>query len=132
MVTDALAVHTLPVTDALSSASLDTAVLAAEVWEAHTLSVYAVALVAAVARALLLAAVVPREALVAHTLPVHASSIVVAFVWAGGHRAVWAFPARVAEAAAGVLLVCAVATAVCGHAWGEKHTRPDSWPNHIK
>lgn len=66
-----------------------------------------------------LAAVVSCVALMAHTLPIHTSAVVIALVGAGGHRTIWAFPSRVTEAAAGVVLVGTMATTACVHSLRE-------------
>lgn len=95
---------------------MDAASLAGEVRETHTSAVHTLSLVIAVVRARLLAAVVSREALLAHALPIHASAVVIALIRAGRDGTIGAFPAGVTEAAAGVGLVGAVATAACVHA----------------
>lgn len=107
-------------TDAVVGTLLGAAIVPCEVGEAHAPAVHAVPLVAAVSRTRRPAAVVPRVASVTHALAVHAPAVVVALVGTGGHRAVEAFPPRVAHAAAGVVLVHTVATAACVQASAEK------------
>lgn len=119
-IADALAVHAPAMTGAVIGTLLNAAVVPGEVWEAHAPSVHTVSLVAAVTRTRHLAAVVPCVALVTHTLAVHASTVVVALVRTGGHRAIRAFPPRVAKTAAGFMLVHTVATAARVQASTEK------------
>ena len=88
--------------------------------ETQTLSIYTLSLIIAVIGTRQLAAVVSRVALMAHALPVHTSSIVVALIRAGGHRAIRALPAWVADTAADVLLVESMPTTACVHSWGKK------------
>lgn len=119
-IADASAVHTQAMTDAVVGTLLGAAVVPREVGEAHAPAVHAVPLVAAVSRTRHPAAVVPRVALVTHTLAIHTPAVVIALVGTGGHRAVEAFPPRVAHAAAGFMLVHTVATAACVQASAEK------------
>lgn len=119
-IADALAVHAPAVTDTVVGTLLGAAVVPCEVGETHAPSVHAVPLVAAVAWTRHLAAVVPRVALVTHTSAVHTPAVVVALVRTGGHRAVRAFPPRVAHTAAGFMLVHTVATAARVQASTEK------------
>ncbi|TNN45352.1 hypothetical protein EYF80_044456 [Liparis tanakae] len=128
LLTDALAVHTLAVPDAVAGTLLHAAILAGEVRETHASPVHAPALVVAVVRTRGAAAARPRVALVAHARPVHTAAVVVALVGAGGGGAVGAFPSRVAEAAAGVRLVGAVAAAAGVHALRKRRVTSSSRP----
>jgi len=114
--TEALAIHTLSVTDAVAGTLLDAAILAGEVRETRAFPIHTPSLVVAVVWTHGMAAVLSRVALVAHTLPIHTAAVVVALVRAGRGGAIGAFPPWVTEAAAGVRLEGTMATAACVHA----------------
>lgn len=111
--TDALPVHTLPIVGAVIRTLRGVAAFPSKVWEAHAFSFNTLSLIVAVVGTHQLVAVFSCVALIAHTFPIHTPTVVVALIRAGGHRAIWAFPSQVTEAAACVVLVSTVTAAAC-------------------